>query len=571
MSLGRGIQSAIFYYLSCAPCTKAAHRRNRKKQLNQDRKQREALFEDDPTTYRQPSPYRTNEYWAEEIRLGPGPPERRLPKKERKKRREEDAAGRGRSAVRADNQQDAQEKKLELPRLPEPAHLSGLRGILKNTENRFSGLDWRERWRRFQREDEDLWGGESSSDESDSSSERPRLGPPRQSVAGSSIGVPGPFHMRLHQHHSKKRPEEGYWTARNPPVNDLHPPVVSVPTRSRASNQWMLQPPPPSGVMNGYTPISRNRSDSENSRAPGARQTKRVRLDRDISVRLIEEKLALGEIENAEGGGSLPAPLQQSLERSAVSDGTFDDHRLQKQSDSGVDVTGSSDQSRTSQDGTTRHDFAFTDGRITQAQGLTKKHSTKRKPRTSTMSSSKESVVGTSIGKSKKASRVAMPTPYASQLPQSSNTRKNSAQRPRLSRVFSNPEKLAMHEYRSISQAQLDGTSSTQMLLHQTQLSPKPHSNNFLDEDDNEADTEEDLVDPLDARARRKRGVTESAGRQRGGTGTTGAAFWGERWQPETTEWNYADEDIEDEDKGVHTRLVLRMPSMQGRRWSFDL
>ncbi|CAK7241467.1 MAG: hypothetical protein STHCBS139747_002929 [Sporothrix thermara] len=78
MALPVAIQSAIFYYLACTPCTSARTRYRTKKQFDKERKVRDALEEDEPPVYRQPSPFNVNPYWQEEIMMGPS-----LPKKGR--------------------------------------------------------------------------------------------------------------------------------------------------------------------------------------------------------------------------------------------------------------------------------------------------------------------------------------------------------------------------------------------------------------------------------------------------------------------------------------------------------
>ncbi|KAF7622188.1 hypothetical protein AFLA_008734 [Aspergillus flavus NRRL3357] len=74
------------------------------------------------------------------------------------------------------------------------------------------------------REDEPLWGEEME-------------------VKGSSVGLSGSGKANAHE-------PSKYYIARVPPVNDLHPPIVSGP-KSRAETRWMLQPVPSARVMAG--------------------------------------------------------------------------------------------------------------------------------------------------------------------------------------------------------------------------------------------------------------------------------------------------------------------------------
>ena len=81
----RGTQSAVFYYLSCAPCTRVTDQRKKRKEIKRakrDRKEKEKQGD-----FQHPLPSELNPGWNEEIRVGPGPPTNRLTKAERKKRR----------------------------------------------------------------------------------------------------------------------------------------------------------------------------------------------------------------------------------------------------------------------------------------------------------------------------------------------------------------------------------------------------------------------------------------------------------------------------------------------------
>ena len=73
MAIHRGIQSAIFYYLSCAPCTGYSYRKKRRKEADRDRVAKHALEMEQPGLYRHPSPFATNVHWQTEIDLGPTP------------------------------------------------------------------------------------------------------------------------------------------------------------------------------------------------------------------------------------------------------------------------------------------------------------------------------------------------------------------------------------------------------------------------------------------------------------------------------------------------------------------
>lgn len=202
MWLYRGVQSAVFYYASCTPCANSIDRRKRLKDAVRSKREREkgdALVTDQPRPFAQPIPFSTNPGWSEEIALGPGPPARN----HRALNRRTDSwntDGFSGSDLDVDNTDGPPSQKKE-----------------KGSS--------RERWNRrmrYQREDEPLWG---------------------QEAKGPSVGRSG--RGRPDAKESSK-----YYIARVPPVNDLHPPIVSGP-KSRAETRWMLQPPPSAKVMAG--------------------------------------------------------------------------------------------------------------------------------------------------------------------------------------------------------------------------------------------------------------------------------------------------------------------------------
>lgn len=127
--------------------------------------------------------------------------------------------------------------------------------------------------RRYQREDEDLWGHDDS------------LIPLQRNTSGSSVAVAG-FPLR--------RPgtslSGNYSSGRAPPVNELHPPVVSLPSPDPADNRWMLQPPPKASVMAGKERAS-NRSRS----GSGASSRVELSLQRQLSTKQVQQRLERGE------------------------------------------------------------------------------------------------------------------------------------------------------------------------------------------------------------------------------------------------------------------------------------
>ncbi|KAJ5247474.1 hypothetical protein N7468_002457 [Penicillium chermesinum] len=194
MWLYRGAQSAVFYYATCTPCAESADRRKRRKDAARTQREMERrapeIITDQPRLFPQPTAFSTNPGWREEIAMGPGPPARR---------------GGHRNNHQRTNSWNTDESSLK-----------GQAGPSKQP------LGERLKSMRYQREDEPLWG---------------------QEVRGSSIGFSG-------RGRADRSEPSKYYIARAPPVNDLHPPIVSGPI-SRAETRWMLQPPPSAKVMAG--------------------------------------------------------------------------------------------------------------------------------------------------------------------------------------------------------------------------------------------------------------------------------------------------------------------------------
>ena len=126
--------------------------------------------------------------------------------------------------------------------------------------------------RRYQREDEMLWGVHS---DGDSRKETPKAGRSRAGTA-SSAG--------------------SYKYGCNPAVNDLHPPIVSTRPTNKSEMRWMLQPPPSARIMEGKEPANRSRSGSGGSYGSGRSNGSSSRrmdtnLGRQVGEKLIEEKM----------------------------------------------------------------------------------------------------------------------------------------------------------------------------------------------------------------------------------------------------------------------------------------
>ncbi|KAF1838083.1 hypothetical protein BDW02DRAFT_489780 [Decorospora gaudefroyi] len=259
----RGVQSAVFHYASCAPCTGYTDGRKRQKAAKAARKARERLTLEQPDAYHHPEPTGTNIYWHEEIAMGPGPPPRRT---RRTNTGTTGTTGSTRGITTRGTQSSALSKGGSSMDVDQG-------GDMRMSDDTLEAEDETWNHKRYQREDEDLWGLDESS--------MPRV----HNVSTSSV-ADGGFQLR--------RPatsrSESYYTARAPPVNELHPPVVSLPSPDPSENRWMLQPPPKASVMAGKERAS-NRSRS----GSGASSRVELSLGRQVSTRQMMHKLERGE------------------------------------------------------------------------------------------------------------------------------------------------------------------------------------------------------------------------------------------------------------------------------------
>ncbi|KAL1597813.1 hypothetical protein SLS60_008300 [Paraconiothyrium brasiliense] len=224
----------------------------RRKQAKQARKARTKLQEEQPELYHHPEPTGTNPYWQEEITMGPGPPPRRARKTNTCNTQATTTAGTQGSAVSQTG------SSIDVDRAVEVRH----------SEDTLDDDNWNRK--RYQREDEDLWGFDA-------------IVPLQTTVSGSSVGVTGLTRPSTSRSGS-------YYAARAPPVNDLHPPVVSLPSPHPSDNQWMLQPPPKASVMSG-----RERATLRSRSGSAASSRVELSLQRQVSAKHLRHKLDRGE------------------------------------------------------------------------------------------------------------------------------------------------------------------------------------------------------------------------------------------------------------------------------------
>ncbi|RKU40662.1 hypothetical protein DL546_001995 [Coniochaeta pulveracea] len=169
---------------------------------------------------------------------------------------------------------------------------------LTQTASVSTGDGWNHK--RYQREDEELWGHGIS-----------RTGQQLMDAikhAGTSAGRFVEAKLGMEKQVTDQDRRDFYFTPKNPPVNDYHPPVVSSRPQHPDGHRWMLQPPPSAKVMEGKVPVSRSASvASANSRRTVA-TTDTLPLGRLVGERAVEAKIRKGD-NSAEGAALSTASL----------------------------------------------------------------------------------------------------------------------------------------------------------------------------------------------------------------------------------------------------------------------
>ena len=184
--------------------------------------------------------------------LGPGPPpkNRHRDRSKTESSRELRSGGVGSSSITGTSSDTVVEDEAS-------------RIISEAGHDRRSGEDWNKR--RYQRDDEILWGDDTDDEDGTGIANRNGIG--------------------------------SYYYSRNPAVNDLHPPVVSKVSTRRSETRWMLQPPPSARIMEGkerLSPRSRSGSGVSSESVDSHRKRDDVSLGRKVGERLMEEKARRG-------------------------------------------------------------------------------------------------------------------------------------------------------------------------------------------------------------------------------------------------------------------------------------
>ncbi|KAI9171370.1 hypothetical protein HJFPF1_00852 [Paramyrothecium foliicola] len=240
MSFPVALQSAIFYIVACTPCAQVRHRQKAKEKAKREREEKARFEMQQPGLYQHPSPFNTNPFWQEEISRGPA-----LPKKSGSKNSSQ--RGLTSSSARDESSLSVLERTITETSRPDANNSS----MAVGSDDDGLSADWNRR-HGYQREDEELWGEKHGAHKLKDAFSKARDSAGR--LIESTLG--------LDKEVTEQEREDFYFTPRNPPVNDYHPPVVSNKPGHRDAHRWMLQPPPPAKIMEGKVPVNRTTSSA---------------------------------------------------------------------------------------------------------------------------------------------------------------------------------------------------------------------------------------------------------------------------------------------------------------------
>jgi len=328
MSFPIAVQSAIFWVLSCTPCHQVLNRHKTKRKAKKESEEKARVITEQPHIYQNPDPFETNPYWAEEIQMGPS-----LPKKGKggdgfskatsqrglaNGSRDLTSVGTESSIAITSPSRTRSSMSPKTSNTPAPTNMNGIgstptvvaseedaaSAVLSKTVSVSTGSDWN--FKRYQREDEELWGYEFS-----------RTGQKLMDAIKQARTTAGRYvesKLGLEKEVTAEDRHNFYFSPKNPPVNDYHPPVVSSKPIHRDALRWMLQPPPPAKVMEGKTPVGRTSSGSR--RRVGTPDG--MSMGRRVGERALEARRRNGETPFEEGELHSTSSLNRARHRQST-------------------------------------------------------------------------------------------------------------------------------------------------------------------------------------------------------------------------------------------------------------
>ena len=250
--------------------------RKRRKQDKADRPGRDAYLHSSEMVYRQPGPFTVNEYWTEEIEAGPGLPTKRAKKTRANPKappssrglRPLDRAAKSESKPYGHGYGDVGQVLTNGDKASLPSDLFAV-GDMASSQPSKNTLEvpqipedrpWSAHHQQ-QRDDEELWGVNRAS-----------FDPAAVSSTGalSTVKTTGRSATRTCTKNStlnggtdsSTASTDSFFIPKNPPVNDLHPPVATNPQYRKNGCDWMIQPVPAPSVMSGKGQVSQRNNQS---------------------------------------------------------------------------------------------------------------------------------------------------------------------------------------------------------------------------------------------------------------------------------------------------------------------
>lgn len=264
MSFPAAVQSAVFYFVACTPCAQVRHRQKARATAKKERKEKARIVAEQPDRYQHPSPWNTNPYWQTEIAMGP----------RYEKSASKNSSQRGLTSSGRDSIAPSVSERTNVA----DSHIHIGDSMVAIDEEDTLADDWNRR-QGYQREDEELWGQWSGQKLMNAFSKA-------RDSAGRLIDAT----LGIEKEVTDQERRDFYFSPKNPPINDYHPPVVSSKVPNKEAHRWMLQPPPSAKIMEGKVPVSRAASS-------GSKSSGRTLVGEEMNLgRLVHEKLVMDKL-----------------------------------------------------------------------------------------------------------------------------------------------------------------------------------------------------------------------------------------------------------------------------------
>lgn len=360
------LRSVWFYYVACTPCRKIGHRRETRKEAEREKTIKARLEMEQPGLYRHPDPENTNQYWMEDINMGPSLPKRGASRNTSQRKLKSSGTEGATTDPGTDRSVEPTSPIIDrATSIGSSTHFHSAetagsptvvnddleaRTTLSMSVTDSQDLDWNRK--RYEREDEELWGHHVYNRAGQRLREVITKG---RDTAGRLFDAGRP--PRDQREVTEEDRYQFYTAPRNPPVNDYHPPVVSSRPASKHEYRWMLQPPPPAKVMEGKVPVSRSGSQiSVNSRASRAsRASKASRrtnggslaskedfgLGRLVGEKIVQDKIRKGEKPNLNESAEASVMAHRPSTRRSRTTSTMSSMPSQRSARSRSNTTGS--------------------------------------------------------------------------------------------------------------------------------------------------------------------------------------------------------------------------------------